>query len=332
MKDQIRKILAKGKREDYSNKDKEEMYALFYQPGKEYEIKDILLEDLMSENNYDQQPSDFKHLFIATWAAILKKKKKKKNNLRHLNNISKIAAAITIGLFIGLFLNSSKKKKPEPIYYSALAPKGSVSQMILPDSSVIYLNADSKIKYSYNGRDGIREVYLEGEAWFDVQKNDKKPFLVRTPFYNINVTGTQFNVKAYESDNSITTTLEEGKIILQSTDNFKLAEDVIVDPGEQAILRKDSKELTIKKVNTKWFTSWKDNRLIFVNMNLKDLVILLERKYGVDIEVKNKDILDLHFDGTIKNESIMEFLDIIQNALPIHYKIVGQKIEITNSN
>lgn len=332
MKDRIRSILLKGKRKDNSSKDKEEMYALFYQPGKEYEIKDILLEDLMSENAGDQQPSDFRNLFISTWAAILKKKKKKRKNLRYLNSISKIAAAITIGLFIGLFLNSSKERKIEPVYYTAHAPKGSVSQMVLPDSSVIYLNADSKIKYSFNGKDGIREVYLEGEAWFDVQKNEEKPFLVCTPFYNINVTGTQFNVKAYESDNSITTTLEEGKIILQSTDNFKLAEEVIIDPGEQAILEKDSKELTIKKVNTKWFTSWKDNRLIFVNMNLKDLVILLERKYGVDIEVRNKEILDLHFDGTIKNESIMEFLDIIQNALPIHYDIVGQKIEITNKN
>ena len=149
--------------------------------------------------------------------------------------------------------------------------------------------------------------------------------------YDVNVTGTQFNVKAYETDNEVTTTLEEGQVIIHSTENFKLAEEVILKPGEQVILNNDSKELTIKTVNTKWFTSWKDNKLIFVNMDLKDLVVLLERKYGVDIEVKNKDILDLHFDGTIKNESIIEILDIIKKALPINYKIVGQKIEITDN-
>jgi transmembrane sensor len=98
------------------------------------------------------------------------------------------------------------------------------------------------------------------------------------------------------------------------------------------ILNKESREITIKNVNTNWFTSWKDNKLIFVNMNLRDLVILLERKYGVEIEIKNTEILDLHFDGTIKNESIIEFLEIIQNTLPIKYKIVGQKIEITNNS
>jgi transmembrane sensor len=96
--------------------------------------------------------------------------------------------------------------------------------MILPDSTIIYLNADSKIRYSIDGKDGFREVFLEGEAWFDVQNNNEKPFIIHTPFYDINVTGTQFNVKAYESDNTITTTLEKGQIIIQSVDNFKLAE------------------------------------------------------------------------------------------------------------
>ena len=329
MKDQIRKILDKGKSEEYSNQDINEMYAIFHQPRKEYEIKDKLLEDLMSEMIDANEPNDLNNLFDKTWGVILGKRKKKNNNLRFLNNISKIASAIIVGLLLGLFINSLKKEKPDLIDYTTMTPKGSISQIVLPDSSIIFLNADSRIKYSLKGKKGIREVFLEGEAWFDVQRNEEKPFLVHTPYYDVNVIGTQFNIKAYESDNTMVTTLEEGKIVLQSTDKFKLGEDVVIVQGEQVVLRKDSKELTIKKVNTKWFTSWKENRLIFVNMNLRDLVILLERKYGVEIEVRNKEILDLHFDGTIKNESITEFLDIIQNTLPIHYDIVGQKIEIT---
>ncbi len=106
----------------------------------------------------------------------------------------------------------------------------------------------------------------------------KNHLLCDTPYYDVNVTGTKFNVKSYESDNSVTTTLEEGHIILQSNDKLKLHKNVTLDAGEQAILSKDSRELIVRKVNTKWFTSWKDNRLIFVNMNLKELLVLLEQK------------------------------------------------------
>ena len=77
------------------------------------------------------------------------------------------------------------------------------------------------------------------------------------------------------------------------------------------------------------FTAWKDNKLIFINMNLKELFVLLERKYGVDIEVTNDLILDYHYDGTIKDETILELLDLLKETLPIKYKIEGQSILIT---
>jgi len=329
MKDQIRSILDKGRKEDCSSNDEQEMLALFQRPEIESEVKEILAEDISSDAfAANSEPSDFTTLFTNIWAKIEKKQRRHKNRLHKLKSIFKIAAAIFIGLFIGIIVDHMGTNTANPIYYVAYAPKGSISEIILPDGSAIFLNADSRVKYSINGKNDIREVFLEGEAWFDVEKNKDKPFLVHTPFYDVKVTGTQFNVKAYETDNTLTTTLEKGQIVLQSTDNYKLAESIVINPGEQATLIKDSRELKIEKVNTKWVTSWKDNKLVFVNMNLKELVILLERKYGVDIEIKNKEILNLHFDGTIKSESIIEFLNIIQQALPINYTIVGQKIVI----
>jgi transmembrane sensor len=332
MKDRIRDILDKGKTGNCSSNDEQEMFALFQRPEIEFEVKEMLSADLSSEAFVaDSESPEFSTLFSNIWAKIEKKQKRRKNGLRKLNNLFKLAAAITVGFLIGTlvpFRNTAHK----PVYYEAYAPKGSVSEVILPDGSAIFLNADSRVKYSIDGKNNLREVFLKGEAWFDVEKNKEKPFLVHTPFYDVNVTGTQFNIKAYETDKTLTTTLEKGQIIIQSTDNFKLPEPIIIHPGEQATLDKDSRELTINKVNTKWVTSWKDNRLIFVNMNLKELVILVERKYGVDIEIKNKEILNLHFDGTIKNESVIEFLNIIQKTLPINYKIIGQKIVITNKN
>ena len=333
MKNRIREILDKGKTGNCGSAAEQEMFALFYQPDKEFEVKEKLLEDLLLETEgTNSEPSESRTLFASIWRKIEKEQGLQKNNFRNLNNLFKLTAAAIVGLAIGIFVNFSGNTTHEPVYYAAHSPKGSVSEMVLPDGSVIFLNADSKIKYSIDGENGMREVFLEGEAWFDVEKNIDKPFLVHTPFYDVNVTGTQFDIKAYKTDNILTTTLEKGQIIIQSTDNFKLAEkNVVMNPGEQAILNKNSKDLTIKKVNTKWFTSWKDNKLIFVNMNLKELEIVLERKYGVDIEIKNKEILNLHFDGTIKDESIIEFLEIIQETLPINYNIIGQKIEITNN-
>jgi ferric-dicitrate binding protein FerR (iron transport regulator) len=331
MKEKIRDIINKGKAENSSNADRQEMLSLFHRPENEFEVKKKLLEDLQAENEMMAAFPDSKSLFAKLWAKIEKIQQQEKTRVRQLNMFLKIAAAVVIGLIAGILVSSEKETPVPPVYYAAHSPKGSVSEMILPDGSVIFLNADSRIRYSVDGKNGNREVFLEGEAWFEVEKNENKPFVVHTPFYKVNVTGTQFNVKAYPTDDEVTTTLEEGQVAIQSTENMKLAEDVILKPGEQVVMNKTSKEMVIKTVNTQWFTSWKDNKLIFVNMNLKDLVVLLERKYGVDIEIKNREILDLHFDGTIKNETIIEFLEIVKKTLPINYKIVGQKIEITDT-
>jgi ferric-dicitrate binding protein FerR (iron transport regulator) len=241
--------------------------------------------------------------------------------------VSKIAAILIIGLLLGLSVQYFKKT--EPVYFTSIAPKGSVSQMVLPDNSIVYLNAGSKLKYTVEGLKGKREVFLDGEAWFDVIKNDKKPFVVHTPFYDVHVLGTQFNVKAYKTDNEITTTLEEGIVHITSSENLKLAETTVLQPGEQLVYSSLKKAIEVKKVETRMFTAWKDNKLIFINMNLKELFVVLERKYGVDIQVTNNLILDYHYDGTIKNETILEVLDLLKETLPVKYKIEGQTILIT---
>ena len=328
MKDHIKKVFKAGKVENAGWDDRQEMLSLFHQPGMEFDLKDHLLKDLYKTELKDMEPPDLKKLFNRIWYKIELKNRQPKSKIKYLYTTIGIAAALVIGLFIGIYINSMQPKS-EPVYYAAHSPKGSVSEMILPDGTFIFLNADSRIRYAMDGEKGIREVFLTGEAWFDVAKNPRKPFVVHTPFYDIQVTGTQFNIKAYENDNQVITTLEEGEVIIQSSENIKLAEEIVLKPGEQAVLNKNTKEFIIRNVNTKWFTSWKDNKLIFINTSLKELVVLLERRYGVEIEVINKEILNFHFDGTIKNESIIEIMEIMKKTLPIDYKIAGQQIEIT---
>ncbi|MCY1721404.1 FecR domain-containing protein [Prolixibacteraceae bacterium Z1-6] len=328
MQDRIGHILKKGKAENASDLEKRQMYALFHHDENEYELKDLLLQELHNTENPETSTNPFKKLFDKLWSKIEKKKTKILTPKYFISTFGRIAAAVVIGLFMGLHI-SSLKSNTNPAYYAASAPKGSISEIILPDSSLIVLNAGSSIKYSINGEKGTREVFLDGEAWFDVHKNKKKPFIVHTHFYDVNVTGTQFNVKAYKSEKQVTTTLEEGSVVIQSTEECKLANSVYMVPGEQLTFDKETKNIAIKKINTRWVTAWKDNKLIFVNMSLKELIVLLERKYGVDIEVKNDAIHEFHFDGTFKDETIIEILEILKRALPIDYKIVDQEIEIT---
>ena len=329
MQQKIDHILQKGNSKSANESDRQKMFSLFHQAENEYELKGSLLEELNNTGIPDTISPDFTIIFEKLWGKIEKIKTQSKS--KYLNTFIKVAvAAVFIGLLIGFYF-TSKNRNQEPVYYAAHSPYGSVSEVVLPDGSIIFLNSGSRIKYSIDGNKGIREVFLNGEAWFDVVKNRMKPFIVHTSFYDVNVTGTQFNVKAYETDNEVITTLEEGSVIIQSTDKFKLVKNVILKPGEQVVLDKDFKELTIKKVNTKWFTSWKDNKLIFVNMNMEEFIVILERKFGVDFEIKDEAILDLHIDCTIKNETIIEILEILKKTLPIKYEIVGQKIEISTN-
>ncbi|MEN8117115.1 MAG: FecR domain-containing protein [Bacteroidota bacterium] len=261
----------------------------------------------------------------------IEEKSKKKSKVKSLIiNVSKVAAVLLIGLLIGFFIHEIKKT--EPVYYTSIAPNGSVSQMLLPDNTMVYLNSGSEIKYTVDGVKGNREVFLTGEAWFQVTKNKQKPFVVHTSYYNINVLGTEFNVKAYPDDNEVATTLEKGSVQITSSEKFRLQSHQVLKPGEQLVYNRNQNSIELKKVKTKLYTSWKDNKLIFINMSLGELIKLLERKYGVDIEVSDPSILEYHYDGTIKDETIIEVMEILKHTLPIEYEILEQHLQIIKTN
>lgn len=323
----IRDIIKEGKSETSSHEQNQELLSLFHQPEIEFEFKNQLHDDL---NETDPSPKDklfFDDLFEKFWRKRKIELATQPPKNRFVIRFTQWAAILAVGLIIGYYFNSLQKAS-SPIYYTSVAPKGSVSEMILPDGSHIFLNSGSEIKYTVDGTDGMREIFLTGEAWFQVAKMQRKPFLVHTSFYDVQVTGTSFNIKAYPEDKEVITTLEEGTVFVKSSGNLRLAEEAQLKPGEQLVYNKESKKIRISEVNTKWYTSWKDNKLVFVNMSLKDLKTLLERKYGVEIEISNESILNYHYDGTLKNETIMEVMEILKNTLPIQYQIVGQKIVI----
>ncbi|MCK9413811.1 MAG: DUF4974 domain-containing protein [Prolixibacteraceae bacterium] len=323
----IRNIIRKGTSDCAVEDQRVQFLSLFHKPELEFELKNQLLDDLDQTNVSTVNKPFFDELFEKWW---VKRRleitlEQKRNHL--VLRLLQWAAILAFGLFFGFYLHSGIKGT-SPVYYTSFAPKGSIAEMFLPDGSHIFLNSGSEIKYSVDGADGTREVFLTGEAWFHVAKMKSKPFLVHTAIYDVKVTGTSFNVKAYQEDDAVITTLEEGSVKIQSEVNPNLIEEKNLNPGQQLICNKKTGTIRVDEVNSGWYTSWKENKLVFINMSLKDLMAMLERKYGVDIQIVDKDILEYHYDGIIKNETILEVLDILKHTLPIEYKIVGQNIVI----
>jgi transmembrane sensor len=334
----IETIVQKYLRGESNREELEKVLELFSDPYHNLDLRPVLFrcweKDEETEQNHLPYLKNQDNILDKIHHRINIEAGRKKENpaKKFAINLLKIAAVLIIGLFIGILAQSLQKA--EPVYYTAIAPKGSISQMILPDNTLVYLNAGSELKYTEENqknfldiKNGSRKVFLTGEAWFDVSKNEEKPFVVHTPFYNVEVLGTQFNVKAYSNDDEVVTTVEGGTVKVVSSENFTIKEAQTLQPGEQLVYTKN-KGINISEVNTRRFTAWKDNKLIFINMNLKELFVLLERKYGVDIEVADNMVLDYHYDSTITNETILEVLDLIAETLPIKYKIEGQKIII----
>ena len=305
--------------------------SLFKDPGQEEKIGHILEEcwnkqdySLSKEEDSRNLPLILRNIHRQIEPELLKLKQIRTRKL--VINLSKVAAILMIGVVLGFL--ADRLRNPEPVWHTYITPKGSVSQMVLPDSSIVYLNSDTELKYAINGTKNHREVSLDGEAWFKVKESMDRPFVVHTSAYDIRVTGTEFNVKAYSGEQEVVTTLESGSVQILSTETFNMKSDKELVPGQQLIFSRESQTVTTRNVTTRFYTSWKDNRLIFINMSLEELFVLLERKYGIDIEVSDPSILNFHYDGTIKNESILEVMELITLTLPVKYEVSGQKIQI----
>lgn len=329
MDTRLSKNLEKIKSEGLTEKERKELLAVFHESDLEYDLKKQLLNQLENFQDEPAENEDSHAMFDRLWNRV--KAEKKRSGIRKVNFrfVYWAAAILLIGIVIGNVFNSDFIKPSETAYYISKASKGSVAETVLPDGTVIFLNAGSEVKYLATQGKKIREVFLEGEAWFKVKKSKEIPFVVHTSYYDVRVMGTEFNVKAYSEEAEVITTLEEGSIEIVSTDQLKLAKNVLLKPGEQLVYNKTRKELHVSQVTTQIYSAWKENKLVFINMSLSELVKLLERKYGVEIKVLDESLLNYHYDGSFKNETIIEVLNILQKTLPINYKLNGQEVIIT---
>lgn len=283
-----------------------------------------------------------------------------KKMLRFIKQYYKVAATVLVLLGIGYYLMYLKISGEFTGYGNQViefnAPLGSRSHVSLPDGSKVWLNSGSQLKIS--GQYGVttRNVDLDGEAYFVIAKNKHIPFIVHTSDVNITAVGTAFNVKAYQDEPIIETTLEEGSVRIEAVSSGNhAANQILLKPKEKAVFRKkssgnDNQDSAIKgdKVNiepeekeiinsglsviplpdTKTATSWKEQRWIFRHESLGELARKLERKYDVKIVFEDDSLKEYAFNGTIEDESIEQVFTAIRMAAPIDFKINHKLIEL----
>jgi transmembrane sensor len=242
------------------------------------------------------------------------------------NRLKYTAAAVVLFLVsITLFWTYHSRTLEERRHFSeVVAPPGQKTMVVLPDSSIVWLNSGSSLKYNGNFNVKDREVVLTGEAFFDVKRNEAKKFSVRTGILSVQVYGTAFNVKNYDDDNFQEITVSEGRVGISD----KTRELKQLTPGQQAVLNKSTNKLTFSKADPDIVSSWKDNELKFDNTPFDEVVKYLERWYGVSINIDQSMIGKHNYTFKIKTETLTEMLEKIKLMTPIDYDINGKDVKI----
>lgn len=279
-----------------------------------------------------------------------------RSGVRRRFSIRMAAAASLIAFLLGGYLiyewirparTSQIVSKNELVYRQN--PKGNTSLLYLSDSTRVILNADSKLEFPEYFDGETREVYLTGEAYFDVRHDKQKPFIIHAGRMNIKVLGTEFNVKSYPDDSTSEASLIRGMIEVTLTD--RPSDKIILKPREKIVVSNDidlhgmpGKEysstgseahLLVGKLHylspsdsTVLETVWIDNKVVFKNESFYKLAKNLERRYNVNIYFKNPLVKDFRFTGAFEKESINEILNALKLTERFDYSISKDSILI----
>ena len=246
------------------------------------------------------------------------------NMQRWMKYAAMIAVILVIGGGAGYWLYQNGNNQQMMV---AVANEGIVKEVILPDGTKVWLNNSATLKYPREFSEKERNVYLDGEAYFEVTKNRHKPFTVQSDAMRVRVLGTTFNFKSDKNCRIAEATLIEGEIEVKGN---KEEGQIILVPGQRAELNKNNGRLTVKQVNAKLDAVWHDNLIPFQQADIFTISKALERFYDVKIILSPDIQADKTYSGVLKRKSNIEsVLKSLQNSIPIDYKIVGNNIFIS---
>ena len=239
-------------------------------------------------------------------ARIYKKQQQKIVRLR----VVQIAASILILFGLSFFLNSYRTVK-------VVTDNTGIKQIVLPDSSLIYLNKNSSISYAKAFKKS--NVILNGEAFFEVKKQNGKPFIVKSKNTYTKVLGTSFNIKSRKENSDIVQlSLFTGKVEFSDKKKEKL---VLLYPNQQVLFNKRNDDIVITEIKNKNILAWKTGKLIFKNNTLDEVSQTLSDIYDIKFKVTNEKIYDLKVTCEFNNKKIEDILNDLQIILPVRIEL-----------
>ena len=227
------------------------------------------------------------------------------------------------GVFAYLNKETTSPLDSNDSYTTISTNYGQNSKVVLPDSSVVWINSGTKLSYNSNFSVSERRIKLTGQAFFQIAKNEKIPLTVNCNGLDVKVLGTKFDVYAYPEDRNIRVVLESGSVELHQSNDQSISQ--MLNPGEKAEFDTENNKLSISNVEVYNYTSWKDGILIFKDESMANVLEKLKRRYNIEIEVKDKRIFQLIFNATIVNESVDEIFDLMKFSCAITYTIIPSR-------
>nr|WP_292964438.1 FecR family protein [Muricauda sp. UBA7809] len=208
------------------------------------------------------------------------------------------------------------------VFNELSVPNGKLFTLILSDGTEIHLNSGTKIRFPVNfPKVGNREVYVYGEAYFDVTKDSLHPFIVNSKEVAIKVLGTEFNFSSYNEQKEVVTVLVEGSVSINHVLNSM--EEVILEPGQKGAWNRDKKNLSVTKVDTSLYTSWVSGEIVLRDTPFSELITTLERVYNVKILNTNirmeKRTFNARFNRNI--EGVVDVLEGLKLIVPFDYEL-----------
>ncbi|MBL7968495.1 MAG: DUF4974 domain-containing protein [Prolixibacteraceae bacterium] len=206
-------------------------------------------------------------------------------------------------------------------------PRGGEYFLVLSDSTKVWLNSETTLRFPVQFASDIRTVELTGEAYFEVAKNENIPFVVKSSDQQIRVLGTQFNVSSYPDDQNIYTTLVEGKVEISLNSSPETI--LTLKPNEQCLLARNNSQMVKKSVDVSPYIAWKDGRFVFQDQPLQDIMKTLSKWYDVEVIFENEADKELRFTGNL--ERYAEFGGIlakIERTNEVEFEIVNNVITI----
>ena len=229
----------------------------------------------------------------------------------------------------GTSIEYIREESPTPVlkYNTLSVPRGGEFFLTLSDGTKVWLNSSTTLRYPVQFSSAERKAELNGEAYFEVARDDKKPFRIITGEQVLEVLGTSFNISSYNEDEDISTTLLSGKVQLSLQSDPSVSQ--VLMPSYQGVFNKNNRSFSSERVDVDQYTAWKEGWFRFEDQNLSEMMVTLSRWYDVDVKFENQDAENIKFTGSIRRyDHLEEILKIIERTKEVKFTIREKEIII----